>query len=210
MAIKTDGTLWAWGQNTKGQLGDGTVTSRNSPVQIGSLTDWLSIACGQYTSFGVRSNGTMYSWGFSGTGQFAPNLGQSRSGPPNSSAPTQIGALTTWLAVSAGNYNMLAVKTDGTLWTWGYIFTGANSPVQVGSATTWTNKISAGSGSTTSGSMMSGIQSDGTLWTWGFNNYGQLGDGNTSTTSVPAKVGTLTTWLSVSTQMGSVHALGTA
>ena len=216
LAIKTDGTLWAMGGNTKGQLGDGTVTSRNSPVQIGSFTDWLSIACGQYTSFGVRSNGTMYSWGFSGTGQFAPNLGQSRSGPPNSSAPTQIGALTTWLAVSAGLYNILAVKTDGTLWAWGALgfgsATGANSPVQVGSATTWTNKISAGSGSASSDSMMSGIQSDGTLWTWGFNNAGQLGDGSTITpgTAVPAKVGTLTTWTSVSAARGAVQALGTA
>ena len=57
---------------------------------------------------------------------------------------------------------------------------------------------------------MSGIQSDGTLWTWGFNNSGQLGDGNTSTTSVPAKVGTLTTWTSVSAARGAVQALGTA
>ena len=198
------------GNNTRGQLGDGTTTARNSPVQIGSFTDWLSIACGQYTSFGVRSNGTMYSWGFSGTGQFAPNLGQSRSGAPNSSAPTQIGALTTWLAVSAGNYNMLAVKTDGTLWTWGYVFSGANSPVQVGSATTWTNKISAGDGGTASTTMMAGIQSDGTLWTWGFNESGQLGLGDTVYRSSPIQVGALTTWTSVSAALGAVQALGTA
>jgi len=211
---KTDGTLWAMGRNHHGQLGDGTTGDKNSPVQIGALTDWLSIACGQYTSFGVRSSGTMYSWGISGAGNFAPNLGQNRSGAPSSSSPTQIGALTTWLAVAAGTYNILAVKTDGTLWAWGVNGFGtannASSPVQVGVATTWTNKIAAGSGGATGDSMMAGIQSDGTLWTWGFNNSGQLGDGSTVATTAPAKVGALTTWLSVSASKAGVQARGTA
>ena len=211
---KTDGTLWAMGRNHHGQLGDGTTGDKNSPVQIGALTDWLSIACGQYTSFGVRSSGTMYSWGISGAGNFAPNLGQNRSGAPSSSSPTQIGALTTWLAVAAGTYNILAVKTDGTLWAWGVNGFGtannASSPVQVGALTTWTNKIAAGSGSASGDTMMAGIQSDGTLWTWGYNNYGQLGDGSTVTTSAPAKVGVLTTWLSVSAGKGGVQARGNA
>ena len=100
LAIKTDGTLWAWGKNDRGQLGLGNTTQYNSPKQIGALTDWLVISGGAYTSFAVRSNGTMWSWGLSGTGQFGPNLGQSRTGAPNSSSPTQIGALTTWLAVA--------------------------------------------------------------------------------------------------------------
>jgi alpha-tubulin suppressor-like RCC1 family protein len=114
------------------------------------------------------------------------------------------------LAVSAGTYNMLAVKTDGTLWRWGYTFSAGNSPVQIGSATTWTNKISAGQGSATSESMSSGIQSDGTLWTWGFSNKGQLGLGNTTYKSSPTQVGTLTTWTSVSAEKGAVQALGIA
>jgi len=209
---KTDGTLWAQGRNHHGQLGDGTTSNRNSPVQIGALTDWLSIACGQYTSFGVRSNGTMYSWGISSTGNFGPNLGQSRTGAPSSSSPTQIGALTTWLAVAAGTYNILAVKTDGTLWAWGTngfgTANGQNSPVQVGTATTWTNKISAGAGATSSVTSNAGIQSDGTLWAWGFNDTGQLGQGNTTPYTSPMQVGSLNTWGSVSTWRGGVQALG--
>lgn len=214
LAVKTDGTLWAMGKNNNGQLGDGTTTARNSPVQIGALTDWLSIACGQYTSFGVRSNGTMYSWGISAGGNFGPNLGQSRTGAPNSSSPTQIGALTTWLAVAAGVYNILAVKTDGTLWAWGTngfgTANGQNSPVQVGTGTTWTNKISAGSGTSTSVSSNAAIQSDGTLWAWGFNDTGQLGQGNTTPYTSPMQVGSLTIWTSVSTWRGGVQALGKA
>ncbi len=214
LALKTDGTLWAMGKNNNGQLGDGTTTNRNSPVQIGALTDWLSIACGIYTSFGVRSNGTMYSWGISAGGNFGPNLGQSRTGAPNSSSPTQIGALTTWLAVAAGTYNILAVKTDGTLWAWGTTgfgtANGQNSPVQVGTATTWTNKITAGAGGGTSVSMNAGIQSDGTLWAWGFNDTGQLGQGNTTPYTSPMQVGSLNTWGSVSAWKGGVQALGKA
>jgi alpha-tubulin suppressor-like RCC1 family protein len=196
LAIKTDGTLWAWGYNSAGQLGLGDTSQRNSPVQVGALTDWLVVSGGVYTSFAVRSNGTMWSWGISGSAQFGPNLGQSRTGAPNSSSPTQIGALTTWLAVAGGAYTAIANKSDGTLWSWGYTtMGGGNSPVQVGAYTTWTSKISVSNGGgPTSDTLLAGIQSDGTLWTWGFNSSGQLGLGNTTTTYTPTKVGSLTTW----------------
>lgn len=147
IATKTDGTLWAWGFNGNGGLGDNTAINRSSPVQIGSLTTWSNVAGGKYSSLATKTDGTLWTWGRNSDGQLSLNDTVFRS------SPVQVGALTTWLNIAAGNYSCLATKTDGTLWSWGQNNSGQlglndtaisrSSPVQVGALTTW-SKASAG------------------------------------------------------------------
>ena len=200
LAIYHNGTLWAWGKNSNGQLGDGTTTYRSAPVQIGALANWLAVAAGSYFSLAIKTNGTLWAWGHNNYGQLG--LGNTS----NSSSPVQVGALTNWSKIScapSSGYFVIATKTDGTLWSWGqgqYGVLGLNmtgaygsgmysSPKQVGALTTWDN-ISCGSTSAIA------VKSNGTLWSWGANPAGQLGDGTTTYRSSPVQVGALTNWSS--------------
>jgi alpha-tubulin suppressor-like RCC1 family protein len=142
LAIKTDGTLWAWGGNGTGVLGDGTTTNRSSPVQIGNLTNWLYVSTGYQSTIAAKTDGTLWSWGENNSGQLG--LGNRT----NYSSPKQIGALTSWTKVTSGGGYMLAIKSDGTLWSWGTAGVGTlglgnttsySSPKQVGSLTNWFN-----------------------------------------------------------------------
>lgn len=195
ISIKTDGTLWAWGDNIQGAIGNNTVTSRSSPVQVGALTDWAQISAGYRTSFSVKTNGTIWGWGRNNFGELGINDTLSRS------SPVQIGSLTNWSQVSAGGLFTISIKTDGTLWAWGSNGAGQlgdnstvlkSSPVQVGSLTNW-SKISAGDISSSS------IKTDGTLWSWGRNNLsGPLGDGTVVNKSSPVQIGAQTNWSQIS------------
>jgi alpha-tubulin suppressor-like RCC1 family protein len=140
LAIKTDGTLWAWGYNTYGQLGLNDIVSRSSPVQVGSLSNWKQVSAGDYSGFAIKNDGTLWAWGNNGSGQLG--IGDTT----NRSSPVQVGSLTNWKQVSGGDFNVQAIKTDGTLWAWGYNLGGQlglgdtinrSSPVQVGSLTNW-------------------------------------------------------------------------
>ena len=191
-AIKTDGTLWGWGQQANGQLGDGSTTERNSPVQIGSVTTWATVACGYAHILAVKADGTLWAVGHNSTGQ----LGDGST--TNRSSLVQIGSLTNWKFVTAGAGNSIAVKTDGTLWAWGNAASGAlgdgsttnkSSPVQIGSLTTWRKVFTRHRNS-------GAIKSDGTLWGWGYNDEGILGIGAGTNRSSPVQVGTATNWLS--------------
>ena len=194
-AIKTDGTLWSWGDNSFGRLGLGDTASRSSPVQIGALTTWSMIAGGGIHSLAIKTDGTLWSLGgYNGNGQLGLN------DTVNRSSPVQIGALTTWYQISSANQHSIAVKTDGTLWSWGtnsYGRLGLNdtanrsSPVQVGALTTW-SQIAGGS------NFSCAIKTDGTFWGWGRNNNGQLGLNDTANRSSPVQVGSLTAWLTLS------------
>ena len=151
LSTKTDGTLWSWGRNDYGQLGQNNITYRSSPVQVGSLTTWLNVACGSFFSLSTKTDGTLWSWGYNNAGQ----LGQNISYLINRSSPTQVGLLATWSRVSCSDNSSAAIKSDGTLWTWGNNFQGElgqnisylikrSSPTQVGSLATW-SKIACGS-----------------------------------------------------------------
>ena len=98
LATKTDGTLWAWGQNTKGQLGlnSGTVR-KSSPTQVGSDTTWDDVKLGYTSGYGVKTDGTLWAWGDNSVGE----LGQSSQ--VQYSSPVQVGSLTTWLSISGGS-----------------------------------------------------------------------------------------------------------
>ena len=193
MAIKTDGTMWAWGRGQEGRLGQGNTTNRSSPVQIGALTTWSKITATSATSFAIKTDGTLWGWGYNAYGQIGDGT------TTNKSSPVQIGALTTWSSIDGGNGSVLAIKTDGTLWSWGYNPYGSlgvgnttdrSSPVQIGALTTW-SAVSAGSFTSAA------IKTDGTLWSWGYNAQAQLGLGNTTDRSSPVQVGSLTNWYSV-------------
>ena len=110
-AIKTDGTLWAWGQGANGKLGLGNTTNYSSPVQVGSLTDWASVNGGTQHTLAIKTDGTLWTWGDNAFGQLG-------FGGVDVSSPVQVGCLTTWASVSAVSHSH-AIKTDGTLWAWG-------------------------------------------------------------------------------------------
>ena len=200
-AVKTDGTMWTWGDNSQGQLGHGDVVNRSSPVQVGALSTWSEVAAGQHT-LAIKTDGTLWAWGRNQQGQIGNN---SRI---YCSSPVQIGSGTDWYKVESGNGECsLALKTDGTMWAWGYNLRGQlgqsnriyrSSPVQIGSLTTW-SQISI------KFDFAGAVKTDGTLWTWGQASLGQLGHGNFTRRSSPVQVGALTSWLKVST--GSQHSL---
>lgn len=203
-AKKTDGTLWTWGRNFAGQLGLGDTTNRSSPVQVGSASNWLTVACGYNHTGAITTNGTLYMWGGNAQGQLG--LGDTN----NRSSPTQVGALSIWTQVACGGqYYTAAIQSNGTLWSWGLNNNGQlglndtanrSSPAQVGTLTTW-RQVSCGQIHTLA------IQTDGTLWSWGVNNSGQLGLGDTVNRSSPVQIGALTNWAQVSCGYNHVIAL---
>ncbi len=193
LALKSDGTLWAWGDNSYGELGDGTTTQRTIPVKIASTVSWAAIAAGQYFSVGLKTDGTLWAWGYNYYGQLGDGTAISRY------TPVRIGTDTDWVAVAAGQLHAIALKKDGTLWTWGNngegqlgdgTVTQRNAPVLIGTSADWV-AIAAGDTHTLA------VKKDGTLWTWGYNSYGQLGDGTTMISYVPKQIGTDTNWKTV-------------
>jgi alpha-tubulin suppressor-like RCC1 family protein len=198
--VKTDGTLWTWGQGNFGQLGLGDTSERSSPVQVGTLTDWKQVSCGQIQTACVKTDGTLWTWG----SNFAGALGL--GDVVDRSSPVQVGTLTNWKQVSLGASHAACVKTDGTLWTWGDNFAGAlglenevdrSSPVQVGTLTNW-KQVDLGD------NYAACVKTDGTLWTWGYGVFNSLGLGNSTSRSSPVQVGSLTNWKQVSA--GYLHA----
>jgi alpha-tubulin suppressor-like RCC1 family protein len=175
-ALKTDGSLWSWGTNNNGELGrntQGTSESRSSPVQIPGT--WSKIASTTNTKWGIKTDGTLWGWGSDQFGKLAQNTNQVRL-----SSPTQVGTDTTWDKFGQGGSHVLAVKTDGTLWSWGYNQYGPlgqnqakaqieslSSPTQI-PGTNWSQ---VAVGYLTSAA----TKTDGTFWTWGENEGGQLG-----------------------------------
>src|SRR3990170_1702479 len=187
IAIKRDDTLytlWAWGYNASGRLGDGTTTNRTTPTQIGTATTWSSVFSGEHHTAAIKTNGTLWAWGRNNSGQLGDGTIISKT------TPTQIGAETTWSSVSGGGWHTVARKSDGTLWAWGYNDDGQlgdgtiiskTTPTQIGAETTWSS-VSGGGWHTVA------RKSDGTLWAWGDNYYGQLGDGTTTDRTTPTKI----------------------
>jgi alpha-tubulin suppressor-like RCC1 family protein len=207
-AIKTDGTLWTWGYNQRGSLGNGSSTlgTISSPVTVsGGGTNWKQVNCGTYGTnmAAVKTDGTLWTWGDNQWGLLGATGLVSRTAPGNVD-----GGGTNWKQVACGYgpYGMMAaVKTDGTLWTWGYnnygqlgngtaaSFGSVTSPVTtVGGQGTW-KQVSC------SKTHFTAIKTDGTLWTCGYNSSGQLGDGTTTNRSSPGTTaGGGTNWKQVS------------
>jgi len=143
-AIKTDGTLWTWGENNYGELGqnNGSGFNKSSPVQVGALTNWDKTSAAAFNTSAIKTDGSLWAFGRNSFGQ----LGINATFPVAASSPVQVGALLNWLKISLGVQAAFAVKTDGTLWSWGNGASGQmgdstvvskSSPVQIGAETNW-------------------------------------------------------------------------
>ncbi|MCX7175870.1 MAG: hypothetical protein NT159_18480 [Proteobacteria bacterium] len=202
VAIKSDGSLWAWGDNTYGQLGTGTNTATLTPVQVGAATGYASVTAGYFHSVALKSDGTLWAWGRNDHGQLGDGTTVDRL------VPTQIGTGTTYKAIAAGESHTLALKSDGSLWVWGRndfgqlgdgSTTDSLAPKQIG---TGYSVIAAGKYYTVA------IKTNGSLWAWGDNGAGQLGDGTTSVgRSSPGQVGTGTSYTAIAAGFGHTVAL---
>ena len=176
---KLDGTLWSAGYNSGGQMGQNDRTTRSSPTQIGDDTTWSTGGVmGRFTPKFLKTDGSLWAWGKNHHGQ----LGLNQTDNLELSSPTQIPG-TTWSSVTGIGYRTLALKTDGTFWSWGYNEygqTGSNdrvkrsSPTQVGTETTWAKLPVSGGENASAASAL--IKTDGTMWIWGMNHFsGKLG-----------------------------------
>lgn len=199
-----NGSLYSWGNNSQYQLGlSNNNLSRLIPTQVGSNTDWELVSSGNYFSIALRG-GKLYSWGSNARGKTGQGITASET-----QSPTQIGTDTDWETVDCGNEHTLAIKTNGTLWAWGYAANGRlgnntttpdlSVPTQIGTDTDWAIVCSGVSASFA-------IKTDGTLWAWGNNSNGRTGLGTPSgNTLVPTKIGTATNWSKLSA--GESHSL---
>jgi alpha-tubulin suppressor-like RCC1 family protein len=196
LGIKTDGTLWAWGEGNFGQLGnglDGNENKTSSPIQIGNFL-WKEVSAGVVSSAAIRSDGTLWTWG----NNYAGILGNGTS--DNKSSPVQVGFDNNWKQISNSILHVLAIRTDGTLWGWGEGNSGQlgqndtvwhSSPVQITTDNDW-KQVSA----TYSCSLA--VKNDGTLWSWGEGVFGVLGNNYTAELSSPTQVGSSSDWASIS------------
>ena len=263
LALKSDGTLWAWGSNNAGQLGlgAGKTGSQNTPQQVGTSRDWKALAGGDFHSLALNNAGTLYTWGSNTAGQLGDSSKTQSSAPKaitgtwkavaagsnhtlainsadalhawglnaygqlgngddaggdvsdrtkDKTAPVLIGS-DTWKAVAGGGSHSLALKSDGTLYTWGSNASGQlafnpvtitlqSTPRQVGTSTGW-ETVAGGSAHSLA------LKSDGTLWAWGSNTLGQLGDGTTNNKTAASQTGTDADWAFVTARVGHVLAL---
>ena len=181
------GTLWLWGSNTYGQLGDNTFTTQSSPVQtVAAGTNWRLVGNGAYHTMAIKTDGTLWLWGRNDNGGLGDNSRTNRSSPVQT-----VAAGTNWRLVAGGYYHSGAIKTDGTLWLWGRgtsaqlgdnTLVNKSSPVQTVSGGNNWKLISSGGYQ-----IKAGIKTDGTLWNWGDNASGQLGDNSRTNRSSPVQ-----------------------
>jgi alpha-tubulin suppressor-like RCC1 family protein len=206
-AIKTDGTLWLWGRNSNGQLGTNDIVHRSSPVQtVSGGTDWKQVACGLDYMAAIKADSTLWLWGRNNLNQLGDNTSIHRSSPVQT-----ISGGTNWKQIDCGHYHAASIKTDGTLWLWGYntdgqlgdnSITSRSSPVQTVSGGTNWKQVSGGEYQT------SAIKTDGTLWLWGSNANGQLGDNSIAHRSSPVQtISGGTNWKQVSCGGGFISTI---
>ena len=211
VAVKSDGTVWAWGQNAFGQLGDGTTNDESAPVPVGlgcvpPLGSVTKLGGRTYWNLAVKSDGTVWAWGMNQGGQLGNGATISTLDPNQNTVPVQVtnsqtgGVIHNPIQVSCGYTYGVALATNGTVWTWG---TGSHgelgngttgfsySPVQVVGLTNITG-ISSGWKHTLA------RRADGTVWGWGQNTHGELGDGTALNRSSPVQALNLTNIISVS------------
>lgn len=203
MGIKTNGTLWGWGSNGEGKLGNGTGLPSYVPIQIGTDTNWKQVSTAAHHTTAIKTDGTLWGWGL-------------LAAVANSPTPVQIGTDNDWKTISSDyGLHTLALKNDGRLYVFGGIWeincgtlglgpsiTSATMPTQIGTDSDW-EVISASARSSF------GIKTNGTLWGWGQNSVGNLGDGTQIDRFVPTQISTDNDWQTVSVGLLHVVALKT-
>jgi alpha-tubulin suppressor-like RCC1 family protein len=200
--VRMDGTLWAWGRNNSGQVGDGTTTDRNLPTRIGLQTDWFEVWTGTYHTLAMKIDGSLWAWG---SNAYFGQLGDGTT--TDRHAPVLVTS-TYFSSLSVGYAFNIAVKGDGTLWAWGsntagQLGDGTNTnrmiPTQIGTANDWRH-VAAGDNHAVA------IKQDGSLWAWGANNEGQLGYDVAPPYNYrahPTQVGSDTDWITIAA--GNAH-----
>ena len=197
LAIRKNGSLYAWGGNAYGQLGLGDTDRRDVPTQVGTDADWVSVEAGSPFSLALKSDGRLFAFGsgdkgYLGTGDESDQL-----------TPVQIGANEDWAFISAGDLQSVAITQDGRLFAWGDNAGDDGKdrlvPTQVGSDDNWaTADVGA--------YFNLAIKNDGRLYSWGKNSRGQLGLGDFDERDTPVQVGVSTNWTGIAA--GSSHSLG--
>jgi uncharacterized repeat protein (TIGR02543 family) len=201
LALLPDGTVWAWGQNEYGQLGNGTRKSSLNLVQVKNLTDVVSVSAGEDFSVALKSDGTVYTWGLNHHNQ----LGNVTT--IDNVSPKLVPGLTGVVSISAGRFHVLALKSDGTVWAWGQDYFGQLGD---GTATTTTvgrpnpeqvlnlyNVVAISGG----GYFSVALDSNGDVWAWG----DSVTNGMSAVSANPTKISTLTNVVSISA--GYMHSL---
>jgi alpha-tubulin suppressor-like RCC1 family protein len=181
---KADGTVWTWGGNYEGQIGDGTTTPRPTPAQISGISGVVAVSAGYYHSVALKSDGTVWAWGRNIYGQLGDGTTTQRL------APVQAVGISGVTAVAAGENSTYALKGDGTVWAWGH-----NNEGQLGDGTE-TDRYAPvqAQGLTGTAAIAAGevhgvaLTSGGTIWAWGYNLYGALGDGTMTSRLTPVQV----------------------
>ena len=183
-AIKTDGTLWTWGQGSDGRLGDNTTTTKSTPVTtFAGGTNWKQVIASGGHCAAIKTDGTLWTWGTGSFGQLGDNDTTNKLTPV-----TTFAGGTNWKQVSGGDNYCAAIKIDGTLWTWGI---GTSGQLGNNAATDRSTPVTTFAGGTNWKQVSAGnihcaaIKTDGTLWTWGRGTYGRLGDNTVTDKSTP-------------------------
>jgi alpha-tubulin suppressor-like RCC1 family protein len=205
LAVKKDGTVWAWGSNDSGQLGTGSLDydSHSLPAQVlgpggvGYLTGITAVATGESHSLALKSNGTVWAWGSNWSGALGNHVDSSGYlidswFPIPISGPEGDGYLTNVTAIAAGSVNSLALRGDGTVWVWGdnaygelgLVQSDYNAHIIPTQVHGLTNIVGIAAGY----SHYLALKSDGTVWAWGYNYSGQLGDGTNTDRMLPVQV----------------------
>jgi len=205
-AVKVDGTAWCWGLDDYGQLGNGAGTSgdQQDPVQISEAGPWDSISVGNYFACGVKTDGTGWCWGSDSRGRLGNGTGNG-----DQEDPMQITEAGPWDSISAGRESACGLKSDSSVWCWGYDGSGElgyassgsdqHDPVQISEAGPW-DSISAGT------NFNCGVKSDGTAWCWGGDWFGQIGCDGCSPTNIPVQITDAGPWDMITT--GNGHTCG--
>ncbi len=185
MALRNDSTVWNWGYNIYGQLGNGTTIGSKIPLQVTTLSQIVKIENGMHSEYALKSDGNLYSWGWNAFGKLGNGNSTNISLPALTLAPPNI------KDISAGPTSCLALKSDSTVWSWGWNFFG-----QLGLGNTINKSIPEQI--TTLGNIVSisannhslALSESGVLYTWGKNFNGQLADGGTTDSYSPITVNT--------------------
>lgn len=192
-AIKSDGTLWSWGDSSNYGTGQNTLINIQVPTKVGTASNWVDVAGFGGGGFAIKSDGTLWSWGESSLYQTGQNT------TTNIQVPTQVGVATNWSKVSAFSQGGYAIKTDGTLWSWGYsgsyatgqsTTTAIQVPTQIGTDTNWVKVVGGGYTGFA-------LKSNRTLYSWGSSNNYATGQNTTTNIQLPTQVGTATNWIDV-------------
>jgi alpha-tubulin suppressor-like RCC1 family protein len=198
LEARSDGTVWAWGDNLSGDLGDGTTTGRLAPVQVTGLTGVTQVAGGCNHSLALRSDGTVWAWGDNSAGE----LGRGTV-TDHEVTPAPVAGLAGVVKIAAGCEYSLALRSDGTVWAWGAnpvgeLGTGGAASSAVPVHVTGVSRVTAIAAGWNSAVAV--VLNGASVWTWGDNDSGQLGDGTLVTRTTPVRV----------TQLGTTHIAGAA